>query len=296
MFFDIDIDIASGWCLGTTWRCTASEAIGVWSVVLYYSTVVFVTIIHILVQQIGDGEQDSTRTRLLAQQRYNNDENDEGEDDEDEMAAVVTPQTRPYQNMTISTRRRNNSSTNDELNILCTLVLYFFTFAGGSLLWVAAGVQWVHPIQNSQIQLIGSIMLLACAVLFIWVHLDLGENWSPLPERKDGHQLVTRGIYQWARHPMYAVFIWAVIATLLSTLNWLIAWCAFGSVLVVLSRIETEERDMVELFGDQYLEYCRDVTALGPPWGCLGYDREMSILIENNSSPQVNQHDDSIIT
>lgn len=74
---------------------------------------------------------------------------------------------------------------------------------------------------------------------------------------------------------MYAIFLWAAVGTLLATLNWLIAWCVFGLVLVTLRRIETEERILVDLFGARYLEYRRQVSALGPPWGCLGFDGEM---------------------
>ena len=72
---------------------------------------------------------------------------------------------------------------------------------------------------------------------------------------------------------MYAVFLWAAIGTLLATLNWLIACCVCGFVVMTLRRIETEERILVELFGPHYLEYRRRVSALGPPWSCLGFDR-----------------------
>ena len=83
----------------------------------------------------------------------------------------------------------------------------------------------------------------------------------------------THGVFAWARHPMYAVFLWAFVGTLLATLNWLVAWIVTGLVFVTLRRIETEERILISLFGAEYLEYMRTVSALGPPWGCLGFDR-----------------------
>ena len=96
------------------------------------------------------------------------------------------------------------------------------------------------------------------------------------PEAKMQHQLVTHGLFRWARHPMYAVFLWATIASLLATLNWLISLIPFGLFLFSAHRIEAEERILVELFGREYLEYRRRVSALGPPWSCLGFDAEMS--------------------
>lgn len=230
-----DEEIGSGWCLGLTWRCTPSEVIGLWSVVLFYTTMLIVTVIHGMLQvQAGTA----------------------GRNDE-------------------ATRRHTRTDVNDDCYTLCWLTVYFFTFAAGSLLWVGAGVQWVHPVQMWQVQLIGSAILVVCAFLFVAAHVDMGENWSPEPEQKARHQLVTHGLFGWARHPMYAVILWATVGTFMATLNWLITWCVFGTVLVTLRRIETEERILVGLFGARYLEYRRRVSALGPPWCCLGFDREL---------------------
>jgi len=110
---------------------------------------------------------------------------------------------------------------------------------------------------------------------FVAVHVALGANWSPEPEAKTQHKLVTGGVFRWARHPMYAVFLWASIGTLLATLNWLIALPPLGLAIMMLCRIETEERILVELFDSAYLEYRCRVSALGPPWCCLGFDREL---------------------
>ena len=44
-WLDEEIDNPA-WCLGATFRCTPSESIGVWSVILFYSIVVAVTAMH----------------------------------------------------------------------------------------------------------------------------------------------------------------------------------------------------------------------------------------------------------
>jgi protein-S-isoprenylcysteine O-methyltransferase Ste14 len=158
---------------------------------------------------------------------------------------------------------------------VCSLLIYFFGFAGGCLLWAAAGVRYVHPTSGFwPVQLTGSAILLVCVFLFIAVHANMGSSWRPVPEvhRAQQHQLVTRGMFRWARHPMYATFLWASIGTLLATLNWVIAWCVFGSNLVMMRRIGKEERILIELYGGQYLDYRQRVSALGAPWCCLGFD------------------------
>jgi protein-S-isoprenylcysteine O-methyltransferase Ste14 len=244
MFFDEEI--GTGWCLGLAWRCTPAEAIGFWSVVLFFSTVVLVTLVHLVILQ----GQNRSATR-----------------DEATLLRQTTT-------ATTTTVCLEENAGDDDLRMLCSLVIYFFTFTFGCLLWVTKP-HWVHPIQIWEIQLFGSAMLLVCAILYIIIHIDLGENWSPIPEEKEGHQLVTHGVYRYARHPMYSVFLWAVIGTLLATLNWVIAWCVSGSVMIMLQRIKKEERILVGLFGTRYLEYRRHVSALGPPWRCLGYDGEL---------------------
>lgn len=252
MFFDDEISF--WWCLGDTWRCTPSEATGLWLVILFYVTMFLVTVIHIVIQNhIGTAAR-----------------NEE------------------------ATRRHLTKDVGDDCSVVCSLLVYFFSLTAGSLLWVCAGVRWVHPVQIWQLQLVGCAILVACVLLFVAVHIDMGENWSPEPEQKARHQLVTHGVFRWARHPMYAVFLWASIGTLLATLNWLIAWCVFGLVLLTLRRIETEERILMEHFGGEYLEYRRRVSALGPPWRFLGFDREIpeandayrqdAVLISSNAA------------
>ena len=234
MSFDqaVDAEMSLGWCFGLTWKCTTSEAMGLWSAFLFYTTILLVSFMH-GIQQQNSGTADI---------------NEE------------------------ATRRHTRANADDDWGMLCWLLLYFFGFAGGSLLWVLAGVRAVHPLQMWPLQLLGSAMLVACTFLFIASHVDMGDNWSPVAEQKARHQLVTHGLFRWARHPMYAIFLWGSIGTLLATLNWLIAWIVSGLVLVTFRRIEAEERILVDLFGAQYLEYRTRVSALGPPWSCLGYD------------------------
>lgn len=55
----------------------------------------------------------------------------------------------------------------------------------------------------------------ATMVTSIWLfwrsHVDLGQNWSISLELREGHNLVTHGIYRSIRHPMYAsLWLWGI--------------------------------------------------------------------------------------
>lgn len=227
-----DDEISAWWCFRATWRCTPAEATGLWSTILFYMAIVVVTAIHMVMQTGNPNDDDATQWQLKS-------------------AAA---------------------GSGDEVQLLCLLMLYFFGFVAGCLIWALGGVRWVHPVQVWQIQLVGSAGLVVCTCLFVAVHVSMGESWSPEADLKAPPKLITHGVFRWARHPMYAVFLWATVCTSVATLNWLVTLCV-GSVLMTLRRIETEERILLSLFGERYAEYRRHVSALGPPWGCLGFDR-----------------------
>lgn len=110
------------------------------------------------------------------------------------------------------------------------------------------------------------VVLLAGAVFVFWrAHADLGLNWSPTLEIREKHELITRGIYAYIRHPMYASqWLW-VIAQPLLLQNWI---AGFINLLVFipfyLLRVGAEEQLMLEQFGDQYRSYMQKVGAVFP--------------------------------
>lgn len=92
--------------------------------------------------------------------------------------------------------------------------------------------------------------------LFWRSHADLGQNWSPTLELRQGHQLITSGIYRYIRHPMYAsTLMWALPQTLLLH-NWLVGFSPLLSVLFLyFLRIQHEEQMMLDQFGEEYQVY-----------------------------------------
>jgi protein-S-isoprenylcysteine O-methyltransferase Ste14 len=110
------------------------------------------------------------------------------------------------------------------------------------------------------------VILIAGAVFVFWrAHADLGLNWSPTLEIREKHELITRGIYSYLRHPMYASqWLW-VFAQPLLLQNWI---AGFINLLVFVPfyflRVRQEEQLMLEQFGDQYRSYMQKVGAVLP--------------------------------
>ena len=103
---------------------------------------------------------------------------------------------------------------------------------------------------------LGSVFAIAALGMFHLTHRALGRNWSISLDVREGHQLITDGIYRRVRHPMYAAFwLWAVAQALLLP-NWVAGpagLIGFGTL--YFGRVAREERMMLEAFGDSYRAY-----------------------------------------
>jgi protein-S-isoprenylcysteine O-methyltransferase Ste14 len=121
-----------------------------------------------------------------------------------------------------------------------------------------------YELLNS-VRWVGAAVMLASLWLFWRSHIDLGQNWSASLELRQGHQLVTHGVYRRIRHPMYAsLWLWG-LAQALMLANWLAGWSmilAFAAMYFV--RKPREERLMYQEFGESYNEYCQRTGNLIP--------------------------------
>ncbi len=108
--------------------------------------------------------------------------------------------------------------------------------------------------------------IFAFALWLLWrSHVDLGRNWLPMLQIREGHTLITQGVYRHIRHPMYAAHLLRGIAQALLLQNWI----AGLSMLVFffpiyLFRAPREERILIEHFGQEYRSYMNRTGRLVP--------------------------------
>ena len=112
---------------------------------------------------------------------------------------------------------------------------------------------------------LGLVCAVAALVMFRLTHKALGRNWSISLEVREDHRLITDGVYQYVRHPMYTSFwLWAVAQALLLP-NWfagLAGIVGFGTLF--LGRVGQEEQMMVDSFGDAYRAYMERTRRIIP--------------------------------
>ena len=109
-------------------------------------------------------------------------------------------------------------------------------------------------------------MLMTLAIWLFWrSHADLGRNWSPSLQLREGHELVSEGVYRYVRHPMYASeWLWSIAQALLLQ-NWVAGWAglALFTPLYVM-RVPREEQMMLDRFGAEYRSYMNRTGRIVP--------------------------------
>jgi protein-S-isoprenylcysteine O-methyltransferase Ste14 len=111
---------------------------------------------------------------------------------------------------------------------------------------------------------LGLAMILAGVIIRFIAIFTLKRNFSGLLRIREGHTLVSHGIYQWVRHPAYlgAILLFLGIPVMFSSVFGFLVM--FLLVPYLLHRITLEERMMIERFGVEYQDYVRHSKKLIP--------------------------------
>lgn len=112
---------------------------------------------------------------------------------------------------------------------------------------------------------LGVFIILDAAWLLFLSHRDLGRHWTVTVGLREGHSLITSGIYQYIRHPMYAAHLVWAIGQILILHNWIAGYSFIITMLpFYFHRTKREEEMLIEEFGNEYSEYKQKTGALFP--------------------------------
>jgi protein-S-isoprenylcysteine O-methyltransferase Ste14 len=163
-------------------------------------------------------------------------------------------------------RRTRVASSRKDWREIALLIVSLGGLGVVPLVYIATGLPQFAEYPFRPYQAWAGVCVAAAALAMFFVsHRALGRNWSISLELREGHALVTEGIYRHIRHPMYAAFwLWTIAQALLLP-NW-VAGCAgfLGFGTLFLCRIAREEQMMVERFGDEYRAYALHTYRLIP--------------------------------
>jgi len=130
-------------------------------------------------------------------------------------------------------------------------------------MWVLPGIYAFTDRLDSQSYTVPGSLTWGAAVVFVlglvlrWTsQRALAGLWSGTLELADDHRLITRGVYAYVRHPLYAsMILWALCQPILLP-N---AIAGFGGIVAVsllwAVRVPREEAMMLKRFGEEYSRY-----------------------------------------
>jgi len=123
----------------------------------------------------------------------------------------------------------------------------------------------VSNFYNIWIIVIGAILGIAGLAIRYISYRTLGAFYTRTLKKTDNHKLVTNGIYKYIRHAGYLSSILIFIGIGMTLCNFV----TLGFVIVIypivyIYRISVEEKMLIDMFGNEYIEYQRKSKKLIP--------------------------------
>ena len=110
----------------------------------------------------------------------------------------------------------------------------------------------------------GTTIFIAGLLIRVIAQATLKRNYSGTLRIREGHTLITHGIYSHVRHPVYTGVILSALAIPIYTTSLPGLLIALLGIPLFNYRIGNEEKMLIQEYGDQYLEYMKTTPKLIP--------------------------------
>ena len=111
---------------------------------------------------------------------------------------------------------------------------------------------------------VGAVLLMCGTAFTLWARVVLGRMWSSAPSVKEGHELHTGGPYAVTRHPIYTGMLAMALGTVFMDGHLRVVVGALAFLAYILVKVRTEERLMLDTFGERYVAYRKRTPQLIP--------------------------------
>lgn len=116
----------------------------------------------------------------------------------------------------------------------------------------------------SSVRWAAAMLGLGCYVLSLSCWLVLGRRWSMAIVPGNSTQLVRKGLYRWVRHPIYALSVTLMLASVLVMLTIPMVVVASLHLLAMNLKARYEEGYLTSTLGPEYHTYCKEVGRFWP--------------------------------
>ena len=149
--------------------------------------------------------------------------------------------------------RYNNIFGSGPTGVLTTVLLWVVALQIST--WVSIPEMHIAPTFRWVLIVFFSI---DAAVLLVWSHIILPPSVRAKP-------LITKGPYQFVRHPIYAAFIWSGTGIMAMTYkSWLLIVFVIPIHIFWAWHVQKEEKHMIDKFGSAYADYIKTTGQFFP--------------------------------
>jgi protein-S-isoprenylcysteine O-methyltransferase Ste14 len=144
---------------------------------------------------------------------------------------------------------------------LTGLLMAAFTIA---LLYNPAWFEWITLPTPDRVRWAGVIGFVCAVVWLLWMFHTLGRNLTDTVVTRRDAKFVDHGPYRLVRNPMYTGVLLLGVSLGLALGTWLLPLLAALIFTLLALRTKTEEKYLIERFGDQYRGYMTRVGRFLP--------------------------------
>lgn len=120
------------------------------------------------------------------------------------------------------------------------------------------------PLFNHTLIIIGTIMIVSGAIINILGRLHLKDNWANHIKIYKDHTLITTGIYNIVRHPLYASIMLMLFGGSLAYRNWISALLTALIFIPAMYYRAKQEEELLEKEFSEYINYKQKVGMFFP--------------------------------
>lgn len=133
---------------------------------------------------------------------------------------------------------------------------------------IAALAGWDTFDVPGSVNAVGVVLAVAGAGATVWAQLDMGDSWRIGVDPSETTELVTEGVYQSVRNPIFTAMVIATIGLALMVPSWI----SIGAVAVLVAALEVqvrvvEEPYLASVHGESYATYRRTAGRFVPGVG-----------------------------
>ena len=108
-------------------------------------------------------------------------------------------------------------------------------------------------------QIIGIILLLLSLLWIVVAQVQMGNSWRIGIDKKNKTELITHGVFQHSRNPIFFGIIVNVIGFFLILPNAITLLIMILDIILIQIQVSLEEEHLENLHGEKYIQYCQKV-------------------------------------